>query len=46
VTLPKGRQKVLVRAFAPDGETQPFEPRWQPSGYMHNVVEALTLEAL
>ena len=46
VTLPKGRQKVLVRAFASDGEAQPLEPRWQPSGYMRNVAEVLTLEAV
>lgn len=46
VNFAKGRHKLLVRAFAPDGETQPFEPRWQPSGYMRNVVETVALEAI
>jgi hypothetical protein len=27
------------------GETQPLEPRWNPSGYMRNVVETVTVEA-
>jgi len=44
LTLPKGRQRIKVRAIAPDGETQPLEQRWQPAGYMRNVVETITLE--
>ncbi|HEY6869187.1 MAG TPA: molybdopterin-dependent oxidoreductase [Novosphingobium sp.] len=46
LTLPRGRQAIKVRAFAPDGETQPPEPRWQPAGYMRNVVETVTLEVV
>ena len=46
LSLPKGKHKVLVRAYAPGGETQPLEQRWQPTGYMRNVVEAVTLEAV
>lgn len=42
--LAKGRQRIKVRAAAPDGETQPLDPLWQPSGYMRNVVETVTLE--
>ncbi|WP_298200752.1 molybdopterin-dependent oxidoreductase [Novosphingobium sp.] len=45
ITLPVGRHRLMVRAFAGDGEAQPFEPRWQPAGYMRNVVEGLTVEA-
>jgi DMSO/TMAO reductase YedYZ molybdopterin-dependent catalytic subunit len=40
-----GRQIVKVRATSNAGETQPAEPRWNPSGYMRNVVEAITVEA-
>lgn len=43
--LERGRHRVLVRAVANSGETQPFEARWMPAGYMRNVVEATVLEA-
>lgn len=46
LALPKGLHRVKVRAFAPDGETQPLQPLWQPSGYMRNVVETIVLEAV
>ena len=42
--LAAGTHRVKVRASTPDGETQPLEPRWQPPGYMRNVVETVTLE--
>ena len=41
VTLPAGPQVLKVRATANDGKTQPAEPRWNPSGYMRNVVETV-----
>jgi DMSO/TMAO reductase YedYZ molybdopterin-dependent catalytic subunit len=41
-----GRQVIKVRAVARSGETQPLEPRWNPSGYMRNVVESLSVEAV
>ena len=44
--LAAGRHAIMVRATATDGETQPLEPRWQPAGYMRNVVETLKLEAI
>lgn len=44
LALPRGRHALQVRAFAADGEAQPLEPRWQPAGYMRNVVETITLE--
>jgi DMSO/TMAO reductase YedYZ molybdopterin-dependent catalytic subunit len=43
--LATGSHALKVRAFAPDGTTQPFDPLWQPAGYMRNVVETVTLEA-
>ncbi|MDE2619383.1 MAG: molybdopterin-dependent oxidoreductase [Sphingomonadales bacterium] len=45
VTLAAGQHRIKVRATTPDGETQPLEPRWQPAGYMRNVVETVTLVA-
>jgi DMSO/TMAO reductase YedYZ molybdopterin-dependent catalytic subunit len=45
-TLPKGTHRLKVRAFTAAGEAQPLEPRWQPAGYMRNVVEAIDVEAL
>ena len=42
--LATGTHRVKVRASTPAGETQPLEPRWQPPGYMRNVVETVTLE--
>ena len=44
--LAAGNHRIMARAFTTDGETQPLEPRWQPAGYMRNVVETLTLEAV
>ena len=46
LSLPRGTSEILVRAEAGDGATQPFEARWQPSGYMRNVVERTALEVL
>jgi DMSO/TMAO reductase YedYZ molybdopterin-dependent catalytic subunit len=42
--LTAGTHRVKVRASTLAGETQPLEPRWQPPGYMRNVVETVTLE--
>lgn len=44
LSLQKGSHRIKVRAETADGETQPFEQRWQPAGYMRNVVEAIRLE--
>jgi len=44
VPLAHGKHAIKVRAYAPDGSTQPLEPLWQPSGYMRNVVETVNLE--
>lgn len=45
LALQKGAHAIRVRAQTADGETQPLEQRWQPAGYMRNVVETLKLEA-
>jgi len=42
--LPPGSHAVQVRATSMTGETQPAEPRWNPSGYMRNVIETTHLE--
>lgn len=44
IRLPPGRHVVMARATARNGERQPLEPQWNPSGYQRNVVERLTLE--
>jgi DMSO/TMAO reductase YedYZ molybdopterin-dependent catalytic subunit len=45
VKLPAGAQTLMVRATSRSGEVQPREPRWNPSGYMRNVIETVHLEA-
>ena len=42
--LGSGKHAIKVRAYAPDGSTQPLDALWQPSGYMRNVVETVNLE--
>jgi len=44
--LPRGTHIVRVRATANSGEQQPMEPRWNPAGYMRNVVETVAMEAV
>ncbi|HKX79537.1 MAG TPA: molybdopterin-dependent oxidoreductase [Novosphingobium sp.] len=44
-SLPSGRYAILVRATSRSGETQPLDPRWQPAGYMRNVVETVEVIA-
>jgi DMSO/TMAO reductase YedYZ molybdopterin-dependent catalytic subunit len=47
ITLPlkAGDHVLMARATARSGETQPFELRWNPSGYMRNVVERVPVVA-
>jgi DMSO/TMAO reductase YedYZ molybdopterin-dependent catalytic subunit len=45
VALPPGPHRLKVQATSRSGETQPTEPRWNPPGYMRNVVETVTVEA-
>jgi DMSO/TMAO reductase YedYZ molybdopterin-dependent catalytic subunit len=43
--LTPGDHRLMVRATSNAGETQPAEPRWNPSGYMRNVIETVTVTA-
>jgi sulfite dehydrogenase len=45
VKLPAGAHTLQVRATSRSGEVQPVEPRWNPAGYMRNVVEAIHVQA-
>jgi len=40
-----GGGELWARAETSSGEIQPLEPRWNPSGYMRNVVERLPFVA-
>ena len=44
-SLPRGEHALKVRAVGGAGETQPETPRWNPAGYMRNVVETVTVRA-
>jgi DMSO/TMAO reductase YedYZ molybdopterin-dependent catalytic subunit len=46
LTLSAGTHPLKARAIGRTGETQPLEPRWNPSGYMRNVVETVTVRAV
>ncbi len=41
-----GTYALRVRAVNRVGETQPLKPLWNASGYMRNVVETLTVQAV
>jgi hypothetical protein len=45
VKLPAGAQVLMVRATSRSGEVQPMEARWNPAGYMRNVVETVHVQA-
>ncbi|BAM91026.1 conserved exported hypothetical protein [Bradyrhizobium oligotrophicum S58] len=41
VKLASGAHELKVRATSNSGETQPDAPRWNPAGYLRNVVETV-----
>jgi DMSO/TMAO reductase YedYZ molybdopterin-dependent catalytic subunit len=41
----KGANHILVRCTNSDGTAQPMEANWNPSGFMRNVVETITVTA-
>ncbi len=41
-----GAHDLRVRAWNRGGESQPLQARWNPSGYMRNVVESLVVTAV
>ena len=45
VKLDAGAHVLKVRATANSGEVQPAEARWNPAGYMRNVIEAVHVTA-
>jgi sulfite dehydrogenase len=45
VTLAAGAYELKVKATSNDGKTQPMEARWNPPGYMRNVVETVRVTA-
>ena len=46
VDLSPGSHAIRVRATANDGASQPMEPRWNPAGYLRNVVETTRVRAV
>ncbi|WP_315714943.1 MULTISPECIES: molybdopterin-dependent oxidoreductase [unclassified Bradyrhizobium] len=45
VKLAPGSHDLKVRATSNSGETQPETPRWNPAGYLRNVVETVRVTA-
>ncbi|CAM2788184.1 Protein-methionine-sulfoxide reductase catalytic subunit MsrP [Methylobacterium mesophilicum] len=45
VDLATGGHAIRVKATGNDGATQPMEPRWNPPGYMRNVIESVRVRA-
>ena len=45
VKLAAGSYELKVRATSNGGETQPAEPRWDPAGYLRNVIETYRVTA-
>jgi len=45
VKLAAGASEIKVRATSNGGDTQPMEPRWNPAGYLRNVVETVRVTA-
>jgi sulfite dehydrogenase (cytochrome) subunit A len=45
VKLAAGPQQLKVRATSNAGETQAMEPKWNPAGYLRNVVETVRVTA-
>ena len=41
-----GHYLVMARAKDARGETQPFEPEWNPSGYLWNVVHRVAVDVM
>jgi len=45
LALPPGTHAIKVRATSTSGETQPSTARWNPPGYMRNVIETTSVTA-
>jgi hypothetical protein len=40
-----GSYRLMVRATSRHGESQPSQPRWNPAGYLRNVIEHVDVSA-
>jgi len=45
MNLPPGSHDLKVRATNNAGDVQPVEPRWNPAGYLRNVIETTRVTA-
>ncbi len=45
IKLAAGAHELKVRATNNAGDTQPMEPKWNPPGYLRNVVETVRISA-
>jgi hypothetical protein len=45
VRLAAGSHELKVRATNNAGDTQPADPRWNPAGYLRNVIETVRVTA-
>jgi sulfite dehydrogenase (cytochrome) subunit A len=45
VKLAAGSYEIKVRATTNAGETQPSEAKWNPAGYLRNIVETVRVTA-
>jgi len=45
LTLAPGAHAIMVRATTTAGEVQPSTARWNPPGYMRNVIETISVTA-
>jgi len=45
VKLAAGPAELRVRATSNAGDVQPMEPRWNPAGYLRNIVETVRVTA-
>jgi sulfite dehydrogenase (cytochrome) subunit A len=45
VKLAAGSHELRVRATNNAGDTQPSEPKWNPAGYLRNVIEIVRVTA-
>ena len=45
IQLPAGAHAIAGRATSRSGEVQPSEARWNPTGYMRNIIETVHIQA-
>jgi hypothetical protein len=45
ITPARGERTLMVRCTSAAGDTQPLEANWNPSGFMRNAIEAISIVA-